>query len=290
MARPDPIDQDPGSELTRRDFVRAAVGAGFAAAGMPVAAQTIHTDAQGLEAGPVSVSAGSFKVPAYRAVPRGRKGAPVMLVVSEIFGVHEHIADVCRRFAKQGYLAIAPELFVRQGDVKNVADVSRISSDIVAKVPDAQVMGDLDAVAAWAKAQGGDTGKLGITGFGWGGRIVWLYSAHNPGVQAGAAWYGRLAGTPNPLQPENPIDIAGKLHAPVLGLYGGRDNSIPPDTVERMKGALAQGSAASRASQFVVYPDAGHGFNADYRPSYVRDAAQDGWQRCLAWFKQHQVA
>jgi carboxymethylenebutenolidase len=279
--------QDP----SRRDFVRAAVGTGFAAAVLPVAAQTvIHTDSHGLDAGEVSIPVGDFKMPGYRAAPKGKKNPPVVLVVSEIFGVHEHIADVCRRFAKQGYFAVAPELFVRQGDVKAVSDISKLMSDIVSKVPDAQVMGDLDAAVAWAKAQGGNTGRLGITGFCWGGRIVWLYCAHNAGVNAGVAWYGRLVGAPNPLQPQNPIDIAGKLHAPVLGLYGGKDQGIPPDTVDKMKTALAQGSAASRASQIIVYPDAGHAFNADYRPSYNAAAAQDGWQRCLRWLKQNQVA
>jgi carboxymethylenebutenolidase len=279
------------SELTRRDFMTAAVGTGFAAAVMPVAAQTvIHTDTHGLVAGPVTVPVGEFHMPAYRAAPQGKRNPPVMLVVSEIFGVHEHIADICRRFAKQGYMAIAPELFVRQGDVKAYPDMGKLMSEVIAKVPDAQVLGDLDATVAWAKAQGGDTTKLGVTGFCWGGRIVWLYSAHNPGVGAGVAWYGRLVGNATPLQPQQPIDIAAKLHAPVLGLYGGQDTGIPPATVEKMKSALAQGSAASRASQIIVYPDAGHAFNADYRPSYRRDDALDAWQRCLNWFKQHEVA
>jgi carboxymethylenebutenolidase len=289
MTREDPAS--PVVELTRRDFVCAAVGSGFAAAVLPVAAQTqVHTDSHGLVAGPVTVPVGEFHMPAYRAAPQGKRNAPVMLVVSEIFGVHEHIADICRRFAKQGYFAVAPELFVRQGDVKQIADINRLMSEVVSKVPDAQVMGDLDATVAWAKAQGADTTKLGINGFCWGGRIVWLYSAHNPGVGAGVAWYGRLVGNTSALQPQQPIDLAAKLHAPVLGLYGGQDQGIPPATVEKMKSALAQGSAASRASQIIVYPDAGHAFNADYRPSYKRDDALDAWQRCLAWFKQHQVA
>lgn len=278
-------------DFSRRDFMRTTVGGSFAAAVLPVAAQTmVHTDTQGLDAGEVTIPVGDFKMPAYRAAPKGKANAPVILVVSEIFGVHEHIADVARRFAKQGYLAIAPELFVRQGDAKSYTDIPKLMSEVIAKVPDAQVMGDLDATVAWAKAHGGDVSRLGITGFCWGGRIVWLYSAHNPGVQAGVAWYGKLATDPTPLQPKSPVDLAGQLHAPVLGLYGAKDTSIPLDTIDKMKAALAQGSAASRASQFVVYPQAGHAFNADYRPSYVKDAAQDGWNRCLAWFKEHKVA
>jgi carboxymethylenebutenolidase len=222
-------------------------------------------------------------------MPEGKPNAPVVLVVSEIFGVHEHIADVARRLAKQGYMAVAPELFVRQGDVKNIADTSRLMSEVVSKVPDEQVLGDLDAAVAWAKAQGGDTTRLGITGFCWGGRIVWLYSAHSPLLQAGVAWYGRLMGPTSTLQPRHPIDVAGQLHAPVLGLYGAKDQGIPLDSVDRMKAALAQGNAAARASQFVIYPDAGHAFNADYRPSYHKESATDAWQRCLAWFKANRV-
>jgi len=289
MLREDPDSLVPTRDLTRRDFVGVTVGSGFAAAVLPVSAQTIKTDTRGLVTGEVTIPVGSFKMPAYRAAPEGKRNLPVVLVVSEIFGVHEHIADVARRFAKQGYLAIAPDLFARQGDPMSYGEISKLMSELVAKVPDAQVLGDLDAAAAWAKGQGGDTTRMGITGFCWGGRFVWLYSAHNPGLQAGVAWYGRLVGAATPLQPQHPIDVATKLHAPVLGLYGGKDQGIPLDTVEKMKAALAQGSAASRASQFVIYPDAGHAFNADYRPSYVREAATDGWARCLAWFKTHQV-
>jgi carboxymethylenebutenolidase len=214
----------------------------------------------------------------------------VVLVISEIFGVHEHIADVARRFAKRGYLAIAPDLFVRQGDAKATTDIARLLSEIVGKVPDAQVMSDLDAAVVWAQGQGGDISKLGITGFCWGGRIVWLYSAHNPAVQAGVAWYGRLVGASSVLQPLNPLDVAGQLHAPVLGLYGAADTGIPLSSIEQMKTALAAGTPAARQSQFVVYPDAPHAFHADYRPSYRKQAADDGWQRCLAWFKAHGVA
>lgn len=281
----------PGRSFSRRDFVRTSVGSGFAAAVLPVAAQTvIKTGSAGLDAGEVMIPVGDFKMPAYRAAPAGKTGAPVVLVISEIFGVHEHIADVARRFAKAGYFAIAPELFVRQGDAGSYGEIAKLIAEVVSKVPDAQVMGDLDASVAWARSQGADTGKLGVTGFCWGGRITWLYSAHNPAVKAGVAWYGRLVGQANPLQPTNPVELVGKLNGPVLGLYGGRDSGIPLDTVEQMKAALAGGSAAAKASQFHVYPDAPHAFHADYRPSFRKDAAEDGWKRCQAWFAQHGVA
>ncbi len=280
----------PGRDFNRRDFVRTTVGSGFAAAVLPVTAQTIKTDAQGLEVGEVSVPVGDFKMPAYRAQPAGAKNPPVILVISEIFGVHEHIADVARRFAKQGYLAIAPELFVRQGDAGSYGEIAKLQAEVIMKVPDEQVMRDLDACVAWAKGQGGDTARLGITGFCWGGRITWLYAAHNPGLKAGVAWYGRLVGNSVPLQPRHPVDLAGQLHVPVLGLYGGQDQGIPLDTVDKMKAALAQGSAAARRSEFHVYPEAPHAFHADYRPSYRKEAADDGWKRCLAWFKAQGVA
>lgn len=280
----------PGRDFNRRDFVRTTVGSGFAAAVLPVTAQTLKTDAQGLEVGEVSVPVGDFKMPAYRAQPAGAKNPPVILVISEIFGVHEHIADVARRFAKQGYLAIAPELFVRQGDAGSYGEIAKLQAEVIMKVPDEQVMRDLDACVAWAKSQGGDTARLGITGFCWGGRITWLYAAHNPGLKAGVAWYGRLVGNSVPLQPRHPVDLAGQLHAPVLGLYGGQDQGIPLDTVDKMKAALAQGSAAARRSEFHVYPEAPHAFHADYRPSYRKEAADDGWKRCLAWFKAQGVA
>ena len=281
----------PGRDFSRRDFVRTAVGSGFAAAVLPIGAQTIRTDSEGLTVGEVSIPVGDFKLPAYRAMPEGKRaGLPTVLVVSEIFGVHEYIADVARRLARQGYLAIAPELFVRQGDAQSYGEVSKLMSEVVSKVPDAQVLGDLDACAAWAQANGGDAGKLGITGFCWGGRFVWLYAAHNPRLKAGVAWYGRLVGTATPLTPRHPVDVAGELHGPVLGLYAGQDQGIPLGTIEQMKAALAKGDAAAKASQFHVYPQAGHAFHADYRPSYVKDAADDGWKRCLAWLEAHGVA
>ena len=278
------------ADLDRRDFVRAAIGTGFATAVMPVTAQAIKTASDGLTVGEVTIMVGDYKMPAYRAMPSGKKNLPVVLVVSEIFGVHEHIADVARRFAKLGYLAIAPELFVRQGDAQSYGEIAKLVAEVVSKVPDAQVMGDLDACVAWARGNGGDTTRLAVTGFCWGGRITWLYTAHNPAVKAGVAWYGRLLGAPNVLQPMNPIDVAGKLNAPVLGLYGAEDTGIPVATIDQMKAALAVGNAAAKASQFVVYPGAPHAFHADYRPSYKKDAAEDGWKRCTAWFKANGVA
>jgi carboxymethylenebutenolidase len=275
--------------LDRRSFVRGAVGSGFAAAVLPVTAQAIRTDSQGLTTGEVTIPVGDFRMPAYRAMPAGGQNLPVVLVVSEIFGVHEYIADTARRFAKLGYLAIAPELFVRQGDAQSYGEVARLLAEVISKVPDAQVMADLDACVAWARGHGGDAAKVGVTGFCWGGRITWLYSAHSPAVKAGVAWYGRLVGAANPLQPRHPVDVAGGLKGPVLGLYGAEDTGIALDTVEQMKKALAAGSAAARQSTFVVYPGAPHAFHADYRPSFRKEAAEDGWARCIAWFKTHGV-
>ncbi len=277
-------------EVSRRDFVRTSVGSGFAAAVLPVTAQALTTDSAGLDAGAVRIDVNGFDMPAYRAAPAGRSGLPVVLVVSEVFGVHEHIADVARRFAKQGYLAIAPDLFVRQGDATAQPDMAKLMSDIVSKVPDAQVMSDLDATVAWARGHGGDVSRLGVTGFCWGGRITWLYTAHQPAVKAAVAWYGRLVGSASALAPQHPVDVAARLAAPVLGLYGGADTGIPPATIEQMKAALAAGNAAAKASRFIVYPDAPHAFHADYRPSYRPVAAQDGWKRALAWFKANGVA
>lgn len=274
--------------LDRRDFLKTAIGTGFAAAVLPVVAQTmIKTDAAGLTAGEVIVTVTGQKVPVYRAQPAGKTDLPVVLVISEIFGVHEHIADVARRFAKQGYLALAPELFVRQGDPASFGSVAEVMKEVIAKTPDEQVMADLDACVAWAKQNGGNTDKLGIAGFCWGGRITWLYSAHNPKVKAGVAWYGRLAGDKTALNPKHPIDIAANLKAPVLGLYGGKDAGIPLETVDKMKAVLALGGSKS---EFVIYPNSGHAFHADYRPSYVEADAKDSWKRCLDWFKAHGVA
>lgn len=280
----------PIAEVTRRTFVVTSLGAGFALAVQPVQAQTqITTDTNGLVAGEVKIAVKDGEIPAYRAMPAKGKNFPVALVVQEIFGVHEHIKDICRRFAKAGYLAIAPEMYARQGDVSKL-QMNQIMP-VVAKVPDAQVMSDLDAAVAWAKKNGGNTAKLGITGFCWGGRIVWLYAAHNPGLKAGVAWYGRLTPPPpdraNPLQPKHPTELAKDLKAPVLGLYGGKDTGIPLDTVEQMRKAIKD---AGKASEIIVYPEAQHGFHADYRPSYNKEAAQDGWAKLLAWFKKNGAA
>lgn len=274
---------------TRRLALQTALGLGYAAAATPLMAQTaIATPADGLTAGEVSFTVGGFKVPAYRAAPEGKTNVPVVLVIQEIFGVHEYIADTCRRFAKAGYLAIAPQLYARQGDPSKYTEAAKITAEIVSKVPDAQVMADLDAAVAWATANGGDAARIGITGFCWGGRITWLYAAHGP-VKAGVAWYGRLVGQASDLTPKHPVEIAPILKAPVLGLYGEKDTGIPLDTVDKMKTALAGGTAAAKASEFVVYPDAPHAFHADYRPSYRKEAADDGWKRALAWFKANGV-
>jgi carboxymethylenebutenolidase len=229
-------------------------------------------------------------VPAYVAQPAGKTNLPIVLVVQEIFGVHEYIADTARRFAKEGYLAIAPELYARQGDPTTYGAIADLIAQVVNKVPDAQVMADLDGMVKWAAANGGDANKVAVTGFCWGGRITWLYAAHSKAVKAGAAWYGRLVGAPNEMNPKHPIDLAGGINGPVLGLYGAADTGIPLDTVDKMKAALKEGSAAAKKSEFVVYPDAPHAFHADYRPSFRKEPAEDGWKRAIAWFKANGVA
>ncbi|MYM34189.1 carboxymethylenebutenolidase [Duganella sp. FT94W] len=273
--------------LDRRGFLKTALGTGFAAATLPVMAQNvIKTDTAGLTAGTIQININGQNVPVYRAQPEGKTNLPVVLVISEIFGVHEYIADVARRFAKQGYLALAPDLFIRQGDPTKAASIADLQRDIIAKTPDAQVFTDLDAVVDWAKVNGGNGDKIAITGFCWGGRITWLYAAHNPSIKAGVAWYGRLKGDLSANFPRHPIDVAGTLTVPVLGLYGAKDTGIPLETVEMMKAGLAKGP---NKSTFVIYPNAGHAFHADYRPSYNEADAKDGWGRALAWFKQNGV-
>ena len=288
----DTLEQDirmvmPDPQINRRTFAVASLATGFAAAVSPVSAQTITTDSNGLTSGEVKIPVVGGDIPGYRAMPAKAGNYPVVLVVQEIFGVHEHIKDLCRRFAKAGYFAVAPELYARQGDVSKVANIQDIMP-IVGKVPDSQVMSDLDATAAWAKSTGsGDSSRLAVTGFCWGGRIVWLYAAHNPNLKAGVAWYGRVAGAANPLQPKNPIDLVADMKAPVLGLYGGKDTGIPVDQVEQMRAAM---KAANKKFDITIYPEAQHGFNADYRPSYNADAAKDGWSKALAWFKANGAA
>ncbi|HUL66498.1 MAG TPA: dienelactone hydrolase family protein [Burkholderiaceae bacterium] len=274
----------PPYHVDRRGFVKTALSAGFAAAVSPVVAQTmITTDTQGLTAGEVRIAAKGGEMPGYRAVPAGKKGLATVLVVQEIFGVHEHIKDMCRRFAKAGFLAVAPELYARQGDPAKYTDMSKLISELVSKVSDAQVVDDLDSTAAWAAKNGGDPAKLGVTGFCWGGRIVWIYAAHNPKLKGGVAWYGATARA-SAAGDKSALDVVARIKAPVLGLYGAADQGIPVDTVEKMRDALK--AAGNDKCEFVIYPDTPHGFNADYRPSYRKGAAEDGWSRCVAWFRR----
>ncbi|NXZ90080.1 dienelactone hydrolase family protein [Serratia fonticola] len=261
---------------------------GFTPAVAPLATSTILTDVQDIHVGETTIPSQGDDLPAYIAKPAHHQGPfPIVLVVQEIFGVHEHIQDLCRRLAKQGYLAIAPELYFRQGDAREYSEISELMQKLVSKVPDSQVLADLDHAAHWATRHGGDAGKLAITGFCWGGRITWLYAAHNPQLKAAVAWYGKLVGEKTLNSPKHPVDIATDLSAPVLGLYGGQDGSIPQETVETMRKAIR---AANADAEIVVYPEAGHAFHADYRPSYNAEASADGWQRMLAWFSQHGVA
>jgi carboxymethylenebutenolidase len=276
------------NKLGRRTFVVTTLASGFALAVSPVSAQAITTDATGLIAGEIKIG----EMPAYRAMPDlpGAAKFPLILVVPEIFGVHEHIKDVCRRLAKAGMMAIAPELFARQGDVSKMTDVNAIVTNVIAKVPDDQVMRDLDATVEWAKRSGKlDGDRVGITGFCWGGRIVWLYCARTGPTgapKAGAAWYGKLSNAPNAFQTKTALDVGSKLKAPVLGLYGGRDSGIPIGHVELMRREIAAASPKN-ASEIVVYPDAPHAFNADYRPSYRKADAEDAWTKMLAWLKKN---
>jgi carboxymethylenebutenolidase len=272
-----------------------ATGAtGFALAALPIQAATVvSTSADGLLVGDIQIEVGGHMLRAYRAQPakpKGKAKLPVVLLVSEIFGLHEHILDVTRRFAKAGYLCIAPSLFDRQGDATKQPDTQTLIREVISKVPDAQVMTDLDACATWAAANGGDAKRLAVTGFCYGGRTTWLYSAHNPKVKAGVAWYGRLLGNTSPLTPKHPIDVVSKMHGPVLGLYAGQDRGIPNATVAQMQNALAASpNPAARTSEFVLYRDADHGFHADYRPMYREADAKEAWAKGLAWFKRHGV-
>ena len=279
----------PAVPFSRRGFILTSISSGFALAAQPIMAQqVITTSAEGLVAGEVKIPTHDGSIPGYRACPAAGAHHPVILVVQEVFGVHEHIQDICRRLAKLNYFAVAPALYARQGDPSKFTNLQDLLSQLVSKVPDEQVMGDLDATVAWAHGQqAADTGRLGITGFCWGGRIVWLYAAHSKQLKAGVAWYGPLERDRTPLQPAHPIDVVAKLNAPVLGLYGGADAGIPVETVDRMREAA---KAAGKTVEIIVYPDTPHGFNADYRPSYRKEAAQDGWKRMQAWFKTHGVA
>lgn len=290
MLTPEVDNLVPHVPFDRRTFIKAALGTGFAAAVLPVSAQTVHTDSDGLDAGEVAVRSGGDTVPVYRAQPKGGTHLPVLIVVHEIFGVHQHIADICRRFAKQGYLALAPNLFSRQGDPMAYPTIQQLNDGLVSKVADQQVLADIDATVAWAGVHGGDLKRLGVVGFCWGGRIVWLYNEHSPTVRAAVAWYGPLGGERTALKPSRPVDNVATLHAPTLGLYGGKDTGITQDQVAQMKDALAHGPRPARESEIVLYPDAGHAFFADYRPSYRQADAQDSWRRALEWLRAHGVA
>lgn len=286
--------QSDENKTTRRTALQMIAGIGYAASTLPAFAQTaVTTPSDGLVSGFVNIDVNGFSLPVYRSAPAGKSNLPIVLVIQEIFGVHEYIADVTRRFAQQGYLAIAPDLYKRQGDASKYDNISLLLSELVSKVPDAQVLSDLDATVAWAAKNGGNAKRVGVTGFCWGGRQTWLYAAHNPHVKAGVAWYGKLEGQSSALLPKQPIDIVGNLKAPVLGLYGGEDTGIPVTSVNTFKTALSAagkaGNKAAATSTFVLYPDAPHAFHADYRPSYREAAAKDGWQRTLAWFKEHGV-
>lgn len=288
MANHDLLSLLPEVQPENRRTHMTKLAMGFAAAVLPVGAQTITTDSNGLTAGEVQIPANDgIQFPAYRACPARGSNFPIVLVVQEIFGVHEHIKDLCRRLGKSGYCAVAPALYARQGDVSKIENIQEIISKVVSRVPDAQVMSDLDATAAWAiKNSRGNQNRLAITGFCWGGRIVWLYAWHNPRLKVGAAWYGRLEGDKNSLTPRNPIDIAGSLKAPVLGLYGGKDTGISVESVEKMRTAL---TVVRDRSELVVFPQAEHGFNADYRPTYSKEAATEAWAKMLAFFKKNGV-
>jgi carboxymethylenebutenolidase len=277
----------PAVALTRRGFVVTSLATGFALAAQPISAATIVTDSNGLDVGEVKIPVPGGTIPAYRAMPAAGGPFPTVLVVQEVFGVHEHIQDICRRLAKAGYFAVAPALFARQGDVTQASNMQDVMK-VVAKVPEPEVAADLDATVAWATSTGkADTTKLGITGFCWGGRQVWLYAEHNPRVKAAVAWYGPLQRPKGEMTPFNPQDLASQLKVPVLGLYGGADAGIPMAQIKAMQDALR---SAGNPSDIVVYPDTPHGFNADYRASYRPEQAKDGWQRMLAWFKDHGVA
>jgi carboxymethylenebutenolidase len=273
-------------KLSRRAFVVGTLATGFALAVLPVSAETIATDTHGLAAGDVTIPVGDGAIPGYRAMPAAGGPFATIVVVHEIFGVHEHIKDICRRLAKLGYFAVSPYLFAREGDVTRTADIKAIL-DIVNQVPDKQVARDLDATVRWAEStKSANLTKLGITGFCWGGRQVWLYAAHNPTLTAGVAWYGPLQRPQTAASPDNPIDLVGKINAPILGLYGAADEGIPVAQIEALRTAL---KAAGKPSEIVIYPDTPHGFNADYRPSYRPVQAADAWKRMRAWFKEHGV-
>ncbi len=273
-----------GYPLPRRGVVMTGLISGFTLATTRVEAQAIHTDATGLVAGETTVPTDKGDLPAYSARPSGAGPFPTVLVIEEIFGVHEYIKDTCRRLAKAGYLAVAPELYARIGDLSKMTDVNAIFRDVISKTPDDQLLRDLDATAAWAAANGGDPKRLVVTGFCRGGRDVWLYAAHNPALRAAVAWYGPVGGTPSGIQPRNAADVATELKAPLLGLYGGQDAGIP---VAEVRAAAAKATDAGKTVTIHVFDDAPHGFHADYRPSYRKADAEVGWQEMLQWFSKY---
>ena len=277
------------SHQSRREFIVAAAAAGIALSVQPVCAQTmIVTSADGLEVGNTKVTArDGTPLDVYFAAPKREGKFATVLVIPEIWGAHEHIKDVARRLAKAGYFALVVEPYTRIGDLTKLSEIKDVMAG-ANKLTDEQCFADLDVALAWAGKQPKvDLARLGITGFCRGGRTTWMYTAHNPRIKAGVAWYGGLNANP-PAQPKTPIDIAGQLHAPVLGLYGGKDEGIPQAAVDRLNAAL-KAAGKDKESQVHVYPDAGHAFNADYRPSYRKEAAEDGWKRMLAWFAKHGV-
>ncbi|MGZ2748365.1 dienelactone hydrolase family protein [Burkholderia stagnalis] len=290
MLKPEVDSLVPHVPFSRRKFMQAALGSTFAAAVLPVSAQTVTTDSAGLDVDTIEIRSGDASVPAYRAQPKDKTNLPVVIVIHEIFAVHAHIADICRRFAKLGYLAIAPDLFARQGDVSKYPTIQELVANVVSKVPDRQVTEDLDATVAWAGKNGGDLSRLGVVGFCWGGRQSWLYAEHNPHVRAAVAWYGFVEGKTDEMTPFNPVDHADTLKVPVLGLYGAKDANITQASLEAMRERIEKNdSKLARESQIVVYDDAGHAFFADYRPSYVKGDAEDSWKRALAWFHRYGV-
>lgn len=273
--------------LARRGFFMTSLISGLTLATSRVEAQAIKTDATGLDAGEFQLAVPGGALPGYYARPIGAGPFPIVLVNEEIFGVHEYIKDTCRRFAKAGYLAVAVEVYARLGDISKATDASAIFRDFVNKAPDATLMADLDALLAWAGANKGDVARAAVTGFCRGGRTTWMYAIHNPKVKAAVAWYGQIVTPSTDIQPKSVLDLAGTLKVPLLGLYGGKDGSIKVDDVQA---AAAKARAAGTAVEIVVYPEAGHAFHADYRPSYNAEAAADGFKRALAWFKAHGAA
>lgn len=284
----DVVGLTKSAPVSRRGFMSAsaAVAAGYTLAAGPVRAQVITTDANGLQTGDAKIKVGSEEMPAYFARPAGNTKAPVIIVAMEIFGLHEYIRDVTRRLAKLGAFAVAPDYYFRKGvDLTKVSEIKDLLPVVNAK-PDAELLSDLDATVAWAESQGGDAARLGIIGFCRGGRTVWEYAAHSGALKAGVAFYGTLIDSANPLWPKSPMQLAPEMKAPVLGLYGGADSGIPVAQVDQMKAALEQNK---KAAEFRIYPEAPHGFHADYRGSYRKDAAEDAWKQAQAWFRKYGV-